>query len=327
MLDNIGATLAQAGSSIDRALSVHVYLKRASDFSAMNEVYRTYWPKDPPVRTTVEADLVLPDALVEISMVAAPAGGDRQVIHPSSWAASPNPYSYGVKSGDTLFLAGLVSRNGKDNSIVTGDITTQTRTVMENAGAILGAAGMSYADVVSARAYITDGALFSGMNATYRTFFEKDRPARATVISGLMGPQYLVEITMVAVRHADRQVLTTPNADGSPGQPSPNLSSAVRVGPRLYLSGMLGDTDANKGDVKAQTRETLARIGRTLRAAGFDWTNVVDGLVYLTDLGQFAAMNEAYREIFARDFPARATVRAGLVAPDGLVEIMFVAVK
>ncbi len=125
VLDNIGATLAQAGSSIDRALSVHVYLKRGSDFSAMNEVYRTYWPKDPPVRTTIEAELVLPDALVEISMVAAPAGGDRQVIHPSGWAASANPYSYGIKSGDTLFLAGLVSRNGKDNSIVSGDITSR----------------------------------------------------------------------------------------------------------------------------------------------------------------------------------------------------------
>ena len=40
---------------------------------------------------------------------------------------------------------------------------------------------------------------------------------------------------------------------------------------------------------------------------------------------QLAALNEAYREIFTRDFPTRATVLTGLVAPDGLVEIMFVA--
>jgi enamine deaminase RidA (YjgF/YER057c/UK114 family) len=206
-------------------------------------------------------------------------------------------------------------------------MATQTRTVLENGSAILAAAGMSLADVVSSRVYITDGRLFGDMNAAYRTFFTSAPPARATVISPLMGSQNLVEITMVAVRSADRQVITTPNADGSPGRVNPNLSSAVRVGSRLYLAGMLGDTDANRGDVRAQTQVTLANVGRTLEAAGFTWSQVVDGLVYLTDVKEFAAMNAGYREIFTRDFPARATVRAGLVAPDGLVEIMFVAAK
>jgi 2-iminobutanoate/2-iminopropanoate deaminase len=90
---------------------------------------------------------------------------------------------------------------------------------------------------------------------------------------------------------------------------------------------MLGNTVSTRGDTKAQTRETLVRIGRTMKAAGFDWSEVVDSLVYLTDIGNFPAMNEAYREIFTKDFPARATVQTGLVAPDGLVEIMFTAVK
>jgi enamine deaminase RidA (YjgF/YER057c/UK114 family) len=327
VLDRIAAVLKAAGSSIDRAAAVHVYLKRASDFQAMNAVYRTYWPKDPPVRTTIEADLVVPDALVEISMVALAPGVERQVVHPAGWVPSANPYSYGIKSGDTLFLAGLVSRDGRDNSPVGGDMGAQTKTVMENARAILGEAGMSLSDVVSSRVYITDGRLFGDMNAIYRTYFASAPPARATVISPLMGPQYLVEITMVAVRHADRQAITTPNADGSPGRVNPNLSSAIRVGSRLYLSGMLGDTDANRGDVRAQTRATLASVERTLTAAGFGWSDVVDGVVYLTDVREFAAMNAGYREIFSRDFPARATVRAGLVAPNGLVEIMFVAAR
>jgi 2-iminobutanoate/2-iminopropanoate deaminase len=69
------------------------------------------------------------------------------------------------------------------------------------------------------------------------------------------------------------------------------------------------------------------RIGRTLKAAGFGWGDVVDAVVYITDVKNFPAMNEGYREIFTKDFPARATVETGLVAPDGLVEIMFTAVK
>ena len=63
-----------------------------------------------------------------------------------------------------------------------------------------------------------------------------------------------------------------------------------------------------------------------MKAAGFDWTNVVDGIVYLTDMPRFDNMNTAYRGVFTRDFPARATVGVDLIA-DGLVEIMFTAVK
>jgi len=90
---------------------------------------------------------------------------------------------------------------------------------------------------------------------------------------------------------------------------------------------MLGINEANKSDVKGQARETLASLGRTLKAAGFDRDHVVDAVAYLTDVKNFSGMNEAYREVFSKDFPARATVGVGIVAPDGLVEIMLTAVK
>ena len=149
---------------------------------------------------------------------------------------------------------------------------------------------------------------------------------RATVKAGLTNPDYVVEITMVAVKDASRKAFTTPNADGTAGTANANLSSAIQVGNRLYVAGILGNTPANKGDVKAQTTELLARVGRTLKAAGFDWAHVVDGVVYLPDMTKFPDMNAAYREVFTKDFPARATLGTGLMG-DGLVEIMFIAVK
>ena len=218
VLDNIAPVLKAAGTNFESVVSVYVYLKSASDFQAMNEVYRGYFPKDPPGRTTVQTNLVLPEALIEISMVAAPKGADRRVIHPSGWLKSPRPYSYGIKSGDTLFLAGLVSRSGKDDSAISGDMKTQTRTVLENAGEILKAAGMTHADVVSSRVYITDTTMFQDMNAAYRPFFPKDPPARATVKTGLMGPQYSVEITLVAVRGPAREAILAPERRWFPGQ-------------------------------------------------------------------------------------------------------------
>ena len=325
VLDQMSQVLTKAGSSIANVAAVHVYIKNAGDFAAMNEVYRTYWPKDPPVRTTIVANL-LRDSLVEMSMVAVPNGGERQVIHPASWMKSPNPYSYGIKTGSTLFMAGLVSRNGKDNSVVEGDLGTQAKTVLENAREILTAAGMTFDNVVSARVYITDATKFQEMNKVYTSYFTKEPPARATVVAPLMSPANQIEITLTA-SSLPKQIFTTPAADGSPGKPSPILSSAVKVGNRLYVSGILGNTKENLGDAGAQTKELMARIERTLKAAGYGWNDVVDGIVYITDLKNYDAMNAAYRAAIPKDFPARATVSTGLVGADGLVEIMFVASK
>jgi reactive intermediate/imine deaminase len=326
-LDQVAATLKAAGSSMPMAASVMVYLKNASDFAAMNDVYKTYWPKDPPTRTTVVAPLARPEALVEISMIAIPNGGERRVVHPADWMRSPNPYSYGIQTGQTLFLSGLISRNGRDNTVVKGDIAAQTKTVLDNGSAILKEAGMSYGDVVSARVFLPDASTFQQMNATYRPYFPAAPPARATVKAALTGADYLVEIAMVAVKDAARSAVATPNADGTPAAPNPNLSAAIRAGNRLFVSGTLGSTAANKGDVKAQTAESLARIGRTLKAAGFEWSQVVEGMVYLTDIAQFNDMNASYRATFAKDFPARTTIQSGLMGADANVEIMVVAVK
>ncbi len=324
VLQSIDETLKKAGSSLAMAASVQVYIKNASDFAAMNEVYRTFFKADPPARTTIVSDFVVPGALLEISAIAIPNGGERKVIHPASWMKSPNPYSYGIKSGSTLFLAGLVSRNGKDNSVVEGPMGVQTKAVLDNAAAILKEAGMSFDNVVSSKVFITDGTKFQEMNETYRTFFTKDPPARATVVAPLMGSANVVEITLTA-SSLPKQIFTTPAADGTPGKPSPILSSAVKVGNRLYLSGLLGNTAANKGDTEAQTKEILARVGRTLQVAGFGWNDVADGVVYITDVKNFEAMNAGYRSV-VKDLPARATVKTGLVA-DGMLEIMFVASK
>ena len=325
VLDNMGQTLAKAGSSLANVAAVHVYVKNPADVAGMTDVWRTYWPKDAPARTTIIADLVQPGALVEMSMVAVPTGGERVVVTPEGWTTA-NPYSYAIRSGNTLFLSGMISRGTKDNTPIEGDMAAQTRTVMASAGELLKAAGFAMSDVVASRLYITDGAKFQEMNGAYRESFPKDPPARATVIAGLPGAPYQVEITLTAVK-GPRQAITTPAADGTPGKPSPNLSSAIKVGNRLYLSGLLGNTADNKGDVEAQTRELMARVGRTLTAGGFGWNDVVDGIVYITDLGFFNGMNAGYRTIFTKDFPARATVKTGLVGADGLVEIMFVASK
>lgn len=320
VLDRVNATLSQHGRTLHDAVSVTVYLKRAEDFGAMNEIYKTYVGEAPAARTTVAANLMLPDALIEVSVVAAAAGTTRRVLHPSAWQRSPNPYSYAVEAGNTLFLSGLIARNPVDNSAVPGDTAAQAKTVLENARTLLATADLGFDHVVAARVYVTDLAQFDAMNQVYRTYFPSNPPARATVRAALMNPAVLVEMTFVASR-TPKEVI---RGDGAP---NPNLSAAIRAGGRLYVSGMLGVLPEAKDDPGGQTRETLRRIGGTLARAGFAWSDVVENLVYLSDARHFGSMNDAYRGIVPAPYPARTTVEAGLAARDGIVEIMTTAVK
>src|SRR6266566_5155929 len=68
VLENIKAVLAFAGSSLDRAVKCTVFLADIQDFAAMNAVYATYFPKDPPARSTVAASGLAGGARVDIQM-------------------------------------------------------------------------------------------------------------------------------------------------------------------------------------------------------------------------------------------------------------------
>jgi enamine deaminase RidA (YjgF/YER057c/UK114 family) len=328
-LRQIAATLKTQGSSLANVANVSVVLRSAADMAPLNAVFAKHWPKDPPARTTiiVEQPLASPEALVELSVTATPTGTERIVVQPAGWLKPPGPYSYGIKTGNTLFLAGLVSRNASDNTNVTGDMSVQTKTVMTMAGSILEAAGMSLADVVSSRVFISDAAAFQTMNNEYRTYFPSSPPARATVRASLPGADYLIEVAMIAVKDPQRKQIVPPNADGTPGRAGANLSPAIHIGRRLYVAGMTGNTPTNKGDVKAQTEEVLARLGRALTAGGYTWSDVVEATAFLADMTRIAEMDVAYRTVFPEGFPVRFTMGTPLMGADGLVEIMLTAVK
>lgn len=328
VFDNLRGVLQQAGSSLDNAVSAIVMLQNASDFAALDQVYRAQFKAEPPARTTIIGTMVRPGALLEIQITAVPNGAERKVILPQGWMKPTSPYNYAIQSGDTLWLSGLVSRSGSNNTQVQGDIAVQTKTIMDNAGAILKAAGMSFGDLVAGRVALRDMANFQPMNDVYRTYWEKDRPARVSCQAAPPGT-FDVEITFTAIKGSSpREAIIPPRADGTPGQAGPNFSPAIRVGNRLFISGGTGTTPANASDMKAQTTETLTRFGPALKAAGFDYKDIVASDVFVTDVAKFNDMNDGYRPFFQSDAPVRATVGIGRLAGQGaIVEIMVTAVK
>ena len=97
-------------------------------------------------------------------------------------------------------------------------------------------------------------------------------------------------------------------------KPSGPYSPAVIAGDFVYVSGQ-GPTDPATGkmildSVQSETRQVLKNVQAILEAAGTSLANVVKCNVYLADRHDFAEMNEAYREFFPTDPPARTTVEA-----------------
>ena len=103
-ISKLRAVLEAAGSSLGQLASVTVFLKRASDFDAMNAEYRKWFSEAPPVRTTVAANLP-GGALMALSAIGLPAGAKREILLPAGWMKSPRPYSFIVRTDGLVFLA------------------------------------------------------------------------------------------------------------------------------------------------------------------------------------------------------------------------------
>lgn len=118
-----------------------------------------------------------------------------------------------------------------------------------------------------------------------------------------------------------------------PAKAAPALgpySHGVRVGDFLFCAGQIPIDPAHPGgplpvDIKAQTERVLENIRLILEDQKLTLANVVKTTVFMTSLGDFAAMNEVYAKHFTGDFPARSTVQVAALPRGAQVEIEVVA--
>lgn len=104
---------------------------------------------------------------------------------------------------------------------------------------------------------------------------------------------------------------------------------AVRVGDLLFCAGQIPIDPRNgnlvAGDIQAQTERVLQNVQAILDDQGLTFSNVVKSTVFLTNLGDFAAMNEIYALYFTENFPARSTVQVAALPKGASVEIEVIA--
>ncbi len=104
---------------------------------------------------------------------------------------------------------------------------------------------------------------------------------------------------------------------------------AVRVGNLLFCAGQIPLDPATgnlvTGDIKAQTERVLENVRAILDDQKLTFANVVKSTVFLTDLANFAGMNEVYAKYFTADFPARSTVQVAALPKGASIEIEIIA--
>ena len=128
------------------------------------------------------------------------AGGGREVVRPQNYPYFGLPYSPGILTGNTLYIAGHLGRDPETTELVSGGIEAETRQSLANIREVLQAAGMDFEHVVSVTAYIADIGEFATFNEVYREYFPEDPPARATVQVAALNVSARIELQMIAVR-------------------------------------------------------------------------------------------------------------------------------
>ena len=136
-------------------------------------------------------------------LLAAPGivSAEKKIIYPPEFKKHrPNmPFSPGVQVGNVLYVAG---QTGGD--LATGEYAQkyedEVHATFKRIGMIIKDAGYDFSDVVDAKVYLTDIAMFKRMNAVYTSHFKSDRPVRTTVAVASLVGKARIEITVVAAK-------------------------------------------------------------------------------------------------------------------------------
>ena len=124
-----------------------------------------------------------------------------------------------------------------------------------------------------------------------------------------------------------KTIITSKNAPAPIG----SYSHGVLKGNMLFVSGQVGKHPVSGelmiGDIKTETKQVMENIKGILNDAGMDFANVCKTTIFLTDMNDFALVNEVYGSYFSKDFPARETVQVSKLPLNVNVEISVIAIK
>jgi 2-iminobutanoate/2-iminopropanoate deaminase len=122
----------------------------------------------------------------------------KTVISTAEAPTAVGPYSQAIAAGGFLFCSGQIPLEPSSGVLIEGDISSQTKRVLENLAAVLRAHGLTMEHVVKTTVFMTDLANFGEMNTVYAQYFPGDPPARSTIQVAALPKGANVEIEAIA---------------------------------------------------------------------------------------------------------------------------------
>ncbi|ASN05427.1 RidA family protein [Virgibacillus necropolis] len=341
--------------SIDHVMSdivrITVFVKDIKDVDAVDEVYKTFFSTYVPSRTTVAVAALPMDALVQIEAIVshgegtipnAPQAGDLIKLTNNTANAPSSPLStQTVSFSHYNNLSAQLPIDPKTGRLVVGGVKEQAGQCLKNIKAILESIDIPFDDIVKINIYLKNLSDIEAVNKVYTTFFPDSAiaravayvPARTTVAASALPMDALVQIEAV-VSHGDG---TPPQAiedrhgivieaNNTENAPKSSLSTQTvafshynHLSAQLPLDSKTGEVVA--GGIKEQAEQCLKNIKSIVESVDHVMDDVVKVEIFLKDISDSDAVDEAYKTFFPEGVPARSTLGVSALPKDALVQI------
>ena len=348
---NIKAIVESIDHVMSDVIRISIFVTDIEDINAVNEVYKSYFPIYVPTLTTVAVDALPMDAMVQVDAQIScgegtipnePQAGDliKLVNHTDNAPSFPLATQVVAFSHYTNVTTQLPVCP-KTGRILSDDVKAQAAQCLKNIKAILESVDVPLDDIVKITIFLKDLNDIDAVNEVYTTFFPDSAiaravgyfPARTVVEAKALPLQALVSMEAVvsygdgtppqAIEDRHGLILEANNTDKAPK--CPVSTQSVAFSHYNHISAQL-PVDASTGEVvsggmKEQAAQCLQNIKEIIENVDHVMEDVVKVNVYLKNIGDIDALEEAYKEFFAEGTPARRIVGVANLPKDALVQI------
>lgn len=336
---NIQAVVESIGHDMNDIIRVSIFLADIMDLNAVEKVQASFFPTYQPARTVVAVDALPQGALVLIEALVDNGEGTQSVPQAGDLVKlTNNTHAAPYDAGSTQTVAFSHYNNitmqlpldpGTGRPIL-GDVAAQTAQCLRNVKAILTSVDVPFDDIVKVTIFVKNLADASVVDEVYKTFFPDSGIARAvnylparTVVPVKDLPYHCDVAVEAVVSHGDGTppqaiedrhglIIEACNTDAAPK--CPYATQSVAFSHYNNISGQLPlDLDGKliAGGVAEQTAQCLAYVKAIIESVDHAVEDIVKVNVYLADIADLAAMNEAYVAFFGDHKPARKVVGCG----------------
>ena len=336
---NLQAIVESIGHDMNDIIRVSIFLADIMDLNAVEKVQASFFPTYQPARTVVAVDALPQGALVFIEALVDNGEGTQSVPQAGDLVKlTNNTHAAPYDAGSTQTVAFSHYNNitmqlpldpGKGRPRL-GDVAEQTAQCLANVKAILTSVDVPFDDIVKVTIFVKNLADASVVDEVYKTFFPDSGIARAvnylparTVVPVKDLPYHCDVAVEAVVSHGDGTppqaiedrhglIIEACNTDAAPK--CPYATQSVAFSHYNNISGQLPlDLDGKliAGGVAEQTAQCLAYVKAIIESVDHAVEDIVKVNVYLADIADLAAMNEAYVAFFGDHKPARKVVGCG----------------